>query len=301
MFISRDIMWIKKAWLQKGLCASAWPVFSMQHSSFFGAMAWEGFLMWIILLPSWFECSGCVQSILEGTGGVLLCHQEMCWHLYRGCKSGYLWCCFYLQWKEDFVAERALWFLTFWNSGRAHAALWCQFGPAGAEKLLALAVLLSMVPDLPVVRLSWMSRTVEPDQQRLIVAELSLEAAISKGIFGDTLFCLFFSSLRISSPFNQARKVGARMPKARWTCHPNTAHPVEHPCGQGTCRGQKLQGTQAPAGTSLPSHGLCHLHGAKMFTESIQLEKMSEIKTSLWLNTTLASRPWHKVLHAVFP
>lgn len=58
--------WIKKAWLQIRLCASAvtaWPVSSMQHPNFF-----EGFRKWIILLPSWFECLGCVQSMLEGTG-----------------------------------------------------------------------------------------------------------------------------------------------------------------------------------------------------------------------------------------
>lgn len=46
---------------------------------------------------------------------------------------------------QDFVAESALWFLTFWSSGRAQAALWSQFGPAGAERQLALAVLLSVV------------------------------------------------------------------------------------------------------------------------------------------------------------
>lgn len=108
-------------------------------------MACEGFLKWIILLPSWFECSGCVQSMLAGTEGVLLCNQEICWCLYRGCQSGYLWCCFYLQWKEDFVAERALWFLTFWSSGITHTASSCQFGPADAEKQPALAVLLSVV------------------------------------------------------------------------------------------------------------------------------------------------------------
>lgn len=104
MFISGDIKWIKKAWFQVRLCASAvtaWPVSSMQHPRFFGAVACEGFLKRIILLPSLFECSGCVQSMSEGTGGVLLCNQEMCWCLYRGCQSGYLWCCFYLQWKED--------------------------------------------------------------------------------------------------------------------------------------------------------------------------------------------------------
>lgn len=78
----------------------------------------------------------------------------------------------------------ALWFLTFWSSGRAQAALWSQFGPAGAERQLALAALLSVVAD-SVVLLSWMSRTVEPDQQRLLVAQLSLEAAdaVSKGNF----------------------------------------------------------------------------------------------------------------------
>lgn len=151
MFISGDIMWIKKAGLQIRLCASAvtaWPVSSMQHPSFFGAMASEGFLMWIILLPSSFECLGYVQSVLEGTGGVLLCNQEMCWCLYTGCQAGYLQCCFYLQWKEDLqLSTKTLWqrghfgSSAFWSGGRAHAASWCLnwVGAAGAEKQLALA------------------------------------------------------------------------------------------------------------------------------------------------------------------
>lgn len=178
----------------------------------------------------------------------------MCWHLYRGCQSGYLWCCFYLQWKEDWQNVR---FLTFWSSwrGRAHTDLWCQFGPAGAEKLLALAVLLSMVadsqwccyPECPglwsLTSRGWLQLSCPWKQQLLWV----------KGIFGDTLPCLFFSSLSISSHFIQARKGGVRMPKARWTCHPNTTYPVEHPCGSqqapgnpGTCRKQPSQPRTLP-------------------------------------------------------
>lgn len=55
----------------------------------------------------------------------------------------------------------------------------------------------------------------------------------------------------------------------------------------------RLLGTQA-AGTTLPAMGSAN-------TESTKLEKISDIKTSLWLNTILATRPWHEVPHAFFP
>lgn len=139
-------MWIKKAWLQVRLCASAvtaWPVSSMQHPNFSGAVACEGFLKRIILLPSRFECSGCVQSMSEGTRGVLLCNQELCWCLYRGCQSGSLWCCFYLQWKEDLQLSTK----TLWQGG--HFVSSCS-GAVGEPRLPRGVSL-----DQQVLRSSW--------------------------------------------------------------------------------------------------------------------------------------------------
>lgn len=157
MFISGDIMWIKKAWLQIRLCASAvtaWPVSSMQHPSFFGTMASEGFLMWIILLPSSFECLGYVQSVLEG-------EEEYCFVTKR-CAGVFT---------ED--ARQVTSSAAFICSGRktcscpprlcgregtlvpchcgvvGEPTLPCgvRVGAAGAEKQLALAMLLSVVAD----------------------------------------------------------------------------------------------------------------------------------------------------------
>lgn len=177
----------------------------------------------------------------------------MCWHLYRGCQSGYFWCCFYLQGKEDWQRE---------HFGSSHSG-------AVEEPTLICGVNLDQqvlrscwhwlccsawwqtqwccYPECPglwsLTSTGWLWLSCPWKQQLLWV----------KGIFGDTLPCLFFSSLSISSHFIQARKGGVRMPKARWTCHPNTAHPVEHPCGgqqatgnPGTCRKQPSQPRALP-------------------------------------------------------
>lgn len=72
-------MSIKKGWLQIRLCSFSvivWPVSCVQHLSFSGAMACEGFRKRIILLSSSFECSGYLQPMLEGTGWALLYNQD---------------------------------------------------------------------------------------------------------------------------------------------------------------------------------------------------------------------------------
>lgn len=86
---------------------------------------------------------------------------------------------------RDFMAERALWLLSIleqWQSPRCLVvSIWTRRCWEAAGTGCAAIV----GGRISVVLLSGMSRTVEPDQQGLLVAELSLEAAVSasKGNF----------------------------------------------------------------------------------------------------------------------